>query len=239
MDDIPGSGRYSTPPEDGFAHAVNSSAGRLKRVLVIEDQVAICDMIAEMVQAHPRCELAGKCTDGSVAIELSLKLQPDILVLDVVMPGIGGIEVLRRLRGKTPESKVLVFSGRQDPQVIRALAQAGIHGFVNKNAPLSELRKALDAVALGNNWFSDDFSMSVREALTSAESLDQKLVKQLTGRELEIAVLISRSQSSKEIAIKLNISRKTVENHRANMMRKLGVHDVAGLVRMVIVQGLS
>ena len=209
-----------------------------KRVLVIEDQSAVCELVAEMVQAHPRCLSVGKASEGASAVELALSLRPDILILDVIMPGVGGIEVLRRLGGSLPGTKVLIFSGKQEPHIVRALMQTGIHGFVNKNGPLSELRKALDAVALGNTWFTEDFSRTVRQALASPSHLVEGVIDQLTPREREIAVLIAKSHSSKEVAGHLNISIKTAENHRANLMRKLGVRDVAGLVRFVVRQGL-
>ncbi len=209
-----------------------------RRVLVIEDQSAVCDLVAELIHAHPRCELAGKGSDGQSAVELALQLRPDILVLDVIMPGVGGIEVLRRLGGSLPAMKVLIFSGKQEPHIVRALMQAGIHGFVNKNGPLSELRKALEAIALGNTWFNEDFSRTVRQALASPAHLGEGVIDQLTPREREIAVLIAQSHSSKEVAGRLSISIKTAENHRANLMRKLAVRDVAGLVRFVVRQGL-
>ena len=209
-----------------------------RRVLVIEDQSAVCDLVAEMVHAHPRCDLAGKGSDGESAVELALQLRPDILVLDVIMPGVGGIEVLRRLGGSLPSMKVLIFSGKQEPHIVRALMQAGIHGFVNKNGPLSELRKALEAISLGNTWFNEDFSRTVRQALASPSHLGEGMIDLLTPREREIAVLIAQSHSSKEVAGRLSISIKTAENHRANLMRKLGVRDVAGLVRFVVRQGL-
>ncbi|NBN94932.1 MAG: DNA-binding response regulator [Verrucomicrobia bacterium] len=217
---------------------VSSSPDAKKRVLVIEDQSAVCDLVAEMIHAHPRCVSVGTASDGQSAIEMALRLRPDILVLDVIMPGVGGIEVLRRLGGSLPATKVLIFSGKQEPHIVRALMQAGIHGFVNKNGPLSELRKALEAVALGNTWFNEDFSRTVRQALASPAHLGEGMIDQLTPREREIAVLIAQSHSSKEVAGRLNISIKTAENHRANLMRKLGVRDVAGLVRFVVRQGL-
>lgn len=209
-----------------------------KRVLVVEDQSAVCDLVAEMIQNHPKCVSVGTASDGLSAIELALRLKPDILVLDVIMPGVGGIEILRRLGGSLPATKVLIFSGKQEPHIVRALMQAGIHGFVNKNGPLSELRKALEALALGNTWFNEDFSRTVRQALASPSFLGDGMIDQLTPREREIAVLIAQSHSSKEVAARLHISIKTAENHRANLMRKLGVRDVAGLVRFVVRQGL-
>jgi DNA-binding NarL/FixJ family response regulator len=93
--------------------SISSAPAGKKRVLVIEDQSAVCDLVAEMIHAHPRCDLAGKGSDGESAVELALQLRPDILVLDVIMPGVGGIEVLRRLGGSLPAMKVLIFSGKQ------------------------------------------------------------------------------------------------------------------------------
>ena len=214
------------------------AADAKKRVLVVEDQSAVCDLVSEMVQSHPRCVSVGTASDGRSAVELALQLRPDILVLDVIMPGVGGIEVLRRLGGSLPSTKVLIFSGKQEPHIVRALMQAGIHGFVNKHGPLSELRKALEALALGNTWFNEDFSRTVRQALASPSHLGEGVIDLLTPREREIAVLIAQSHSSKEVAARLDISIKTAENHRANLMRKLGVRDVAGLVRFVVRQGL-
>jgi DNA-binding NarL/FixJ family response regulator len=109
-------------------------------VLVIEDQSAVCDLVAEMIQSHPRCVSVGTASDGLSAVEMALRLKPDILVLDVVMPGISGLEVMRRLGNGLPSTRVLIFSGKQEPHIVRALMQAGIHGFVNKNGPLNELR---------------------------------------------------------------------------------------------------
>lgn len=209
-----------------------------KRVLIVEDQAAICEMVAETINAHARCTVIGTAPNGTAAIEMALRLRPDILVLDVLMPGISGIEVLRRLGRSLHGMRVLIFSGKQEPHIVRALIQEGVHGFVNKHGSLSELRLAIDALAQGRTWFNEDFSRTVREALANPAHLGEGIIDLLTPREREIAVLIARSHSSKEVAGQLDISVKTAENHRANLMRKLGVRDVAGLVRFIVRQGL-
>jgi DNA-binding NarL/FixJ family response regulator len=114
----------------------------------------------------------------------------------------------------------------------------GVRGFVPKSARLSELRQAVDAVAAGDTWFSESFQKAMADALIAPESDVDAKGSTLTEREKEIAVLLAKSNSSKEVAQKLDISAKTVENHRTNLMRKLGVHDVAGVIRYVIRQGL-
>lgn len=209
-----------------------------KTLLVVEDQAAIREMITEVLKSFGNFKIIGTAADGQNAVELALRLRPDVLLLDVMMPGLSGIEVLRRLNKSLPRMRVVVFSAKQEPQIIRSLIQEGMHGFVNKNASLSVLREAIEKVAHGDNWYDETFSKTVREALAKPHSQADTLIQLLTPREREITVLIARSHSSKEIAMHLNISLKTSENHRANLMRKLGVHDVAGLVRFAIRQGL-
>lgn len=230
----------STKPADAESanHVYADESHTKKRVMVVEDESAVCELLAELVDNHPGCELIGRCADGSIAADLALKLRPDILVLDVFMPGVTGIEILRELSGKIPSMKVLVFSAKQEPHIVRSLMQIGIHGYVNKNGKLSELRQALSALSLGNTWFSVHFHDTIREALNSPVSPDEIAVASLTKRELEIVALIAKSYSTKEVAGALKISIKTAENHRANLMRKLGTRDVAGLVRFAIRQRL-
>ncbi|MGA0133734.1 MAG: response regulator [Opitutales bacterium] len=209
-----------------------------RRFVVIEDQTAIRELMCETIAASERCEVVGSSSDGQEGLALALTLRPDVLVVDILMPGLSGIDVLRRLSGGRDGMRILVFSARQDPHIVRSLVQIGIHGFVNKAATLSEFRQAVDALAKGGTWFTEDFDRTVREALASPSHSPDGLLDLLTPREREIAVLITRSHSSKEVASRLNISIKTAENHRANLMRKLGVRDVAGLVRYIIRQGL-
>lgn len=209
-----------------------------KTILIVEDQAAIREMIIEVLQSYNHFKIVGTASEGQTAVELALQLRPDVLLLDVLMPGLSGIEVLRRLNKSIPRMRVVVFSAKQEPQIIRGLIQEGMHGFVNKNSSLSELRQALDKVSQGENWYNETFSQTVREALAKPHSHADSMIELLTPREREITVLIARSHSSKEVASQLNISLKTSENHRANLMRKLGVHDVAGLVRFAVRHGL-
>ena len=209
-----------------------------KTILIVEDQAAIREMITEVLKSYNQFKIVGAAAEGQAAVELALRLRPDVLLLDVLMPGLSGIEVLRRLNKSIPRMRVVVFSAKQEPQIIRGLIQEGMHGFVNKNSSLSELRQALDKVSQGENWYNDTFSQTVREALAKPNSHADSMIELLTPREREITVLIARSHSSKEVASQLSISLKTSENHRANLMRKLGVHDVAGLVRFAVRHGL-
>ena len=207
-------------------------------VVVVEDQTAICEMIIEMLEARGIYRVTGSTADGHEGLALARQLKPDILILDILLPGISGLEVLRQLHDKQPDLKVLVFSGKSEKQLARGMLSLGVRGFVPKSARLSELRQAVDAVAAGDTWFSESFQKAMADALVAPESDVDAKGSTLTEREKEIAVLLAKSNSSKEVAQKLDISAKTVENHRTNLMRKLGVHDVAGVIRYVIRQGL-
>ena len=217
---------------------MKTTSRKPKSVVVVEDQTAICELIIEMLEARGVYRVLGSTADGHEGLALARQLKPDILILDILLPGISGLEVLRQLHDKQPDLKVLVFSGKSEKQLARGMLSLGVRGFVPKSARLSELRQAVDAVAAGDTWFSESFQKAMADALVAPESDVDAKGSTLTEREKEIAVLLAKSNSSKEVAQKLDISAKTVENHRTNLMRKLGVHDVAGVIRYVIRQGL-
>ena len=217
---------------------MKTTSQKPKSVVVVEDQTAICEMIIEMLEVRGIYLVTGSTADGHEGLALARQLKPDILILDILLPGISGLEVLRQLHDKQPDLKVLVFSGKSEKQLARGMLSLGVRGFVPKSARLSELRQAVDAVAAGDTWFSESFQKAMADALIAPESDVDAKGSTLTEREKEIAVLLAKSNSSKEVAQKLDISAKTVENHRTNLMRKLGVHDVAGVIRYVIRQGL-
>jgi len=217
---------------------MKTSVRKAKSVVVVEDQTAICELIIEMLEARGAYRVLGSTADGHEGLALAKQLKPDILILDILLPGISGLEVLRQLHETQPDLKVLIFSAKSEKQIARGLLKAGVRGYVPKSARLSELRQAVDAVAAGDTWFSETFQKAMADALTAPESDVDAKGATLTDREKEIAVLLAQSYSSKEVAVKLDISAKTVENHRTNLMRKLGVHDVAGVIRFVVRQGL-
>ena len=162
------------PPPDGR-----------KTVVIVEDQTAIRELTTEMLETRGTYRILGTAADGNQGLDMVLKLRPDILILDVMMPGLSGIEVLRRIGRNLPKMRILVFSAKQEPQVVRGLIQEGVHGFVNKNSPLSDLRKALDEIAnvirchplLGaaKDAFPGAQVVSVRPSRTTLEELNDEL----------------------------------------------------------------
>jgi len=210
----------------------------MKKVVIIEDQTAVRDMISQIVQADPTFEVVAESGDGQSAYDQVMEHKPDFVILDVMLPGLNGAEVLRRFAKHLKGTRVLVFSGYQNPALVRELLQAGAHGFVEKAAPLNELKKGIEIVANGGSYFGPEVAQMLREAVLNPNAPNRKGVDVLTAREREILQLIAESYSTKEVAQKLNISVKTAENHRTNLMKKLDLHDVASLTRYAIQQGL-
>lgn len=210
----------------------------MKRVVIIEDQTAVREMIAHVVRADPAFEVIAETGDGQAALTLCLETKPDFVILDVMLPGLNGAEVLRRFSKHLRNTRVLVFSGYQNPSLVRELLQAGAHGFVEKAAPLSELKKGIEIVSHGGSYFGPEVAQMLREAVLNPQSNQKKGVEVLTAREREILQLIAESYSTKEVARKLDISVKTAENHRTNLMKKLDLHDVASLTRYAIQHGI-
>jgi DNA-binding NarL/FixJ family response regulator len=205
------------------------------RLLIIEDQTAVREILVEVLGADANYKLVGQCGDGNEALRMCLELKPDVVVLDARLPGMGGVDLLRRITRELPATRVLVFSGNDNPHLIREMVDAGARGFVEKTANFSEFKKGLAAIALGGTYFG----ASVAKALQGAPAgpLEGGARESLTKRERQILQLVSESHTTKAIASKLGISAKTVDNHRTNLMRKLDIHDIASLTRHVIEAG--
>ena len=207
-----------------------------KRVVIVEDQTAIREMLAEILRFDPAYKIVGECGDGQQACGLLLELRPDLLVLDARLPGLSGVDILRRVSKQLRGTRVLVFSGYESPALVREMLEAGAHGFVEKTAGLMEFKKGLESVANGGTYFGPGVAALLRNVVANNNPTGGYDL--LTDREREILKLVAESHSTKEIALKLGISVKTVDNHRTNLMRKLNLHDVASLTRYALDVGL-
>jgi DNA-binding NarL/FixJ family response regulator len=209
----------------------------MKRVVIVEDQTAIREMLAEILCHDPNFTIVGQAGDGQTGYDLVMETRPDILVLDARLPVLNGLELLRRVTKQLRNLRILVFSGYENPVLIRDMLEAGAHGFVEKTAGLNELKKGLDSVANGGTYFGPGVSGLLRNVVANP-SVTTSSKDFLTPREREILQLVAESFSTKEIAQKLNISVKTVDNHRTNLMRKLDLHNVASITRYAMQIGL-
>jgi DNA-binding NarL/FixJ family response regulator len=193
-------------------------------------------MLAEILRFDSAYKIVGECGEGVQACQLCLDLKPDLLVLDARLPGLSGVDILRRISKQLKSTRVLIFSGYESPALVREMLEAGAHGFVEKTAGLMEFKKGLETIANGGTYFGPGVAALLRNVV--ANNNPSGGVDTLTDREREILKLVAESNSTKDIAQKLGISVKTVDNHRTNLMRKLNLHDVASLTRYSLEIGI-
>ena len=215
------------------ADPTNSSA----RLLVVEDDDTIRDTVAEALEMEGFAVTAA--TNGRSAWDLLSRETYDLVVLDLMLPGINGTELMRRLSKSLKNTRVLVFSGYQTPALVREMLQAGAHGFVEKTAPLQELKAGIEAVAAGGTYFGPEVAKIVRDNVMRPKNAEPgPTLEDLTPREMEILKMVAQSYTTKDVAARLNVSVKTAENHRTNLMRKLKLHNAAALTRFAVEQGI-
>lgn len=208
----------------------------MKKVYIVEDQRAVRELLGELLKQMPFYQLVGECGDGLEASNQILEKKPDVVILDAKLPGLNGPDVLRKVRKALPSIRILVFSGYQNPVLVRDMIEAGAHGFIEKNVSLTELKSGLDSVANGGTYFGPAVATALREVVANPRTSSSADL--LTEREREILKLVAEGFSTKEIAVKLDISVKTADNHRNNLMKKLQLHNAASLTRYAIQSGL-
>ncbi len=192
--------------------------------------------------------VAGAFADGRVGLDFCLKDKPDLLVVDLFLPGLHGLEVVKEVRAKLPATRILVVTGHPDGDLPARLISQGVHGFVDKEAPLSFALQAVEAVMNGGMFFSSHVPPTATAAKGGPKTPPSikagpitpalAAVTMLSACELEVARLVAEGSSSKEIAARLDLSVRTVEKHRANIMDKIGVREVASLVRWCVQSGI-
>lgn len=213
-----------------------STVTSTKRIVIVEDHTAIREMLAEILRGDPAYKIVGESGEGHQACELCLELKPDLIVLDARLPGMSGVDILRRISKQLKSTRVMVFSAYETPSLVREMLEAGAHGFVEKTAGLGEFKKGIETISHGGSYFGPGVAALLRSVVANQSPASG--LEALTDREREILKLVAESHSTKEIALKLAISVKTVDNHRTNLMRKLDLHDVASLTRYALEIGL-
>lgn len=182
-----------------------------------------------LLQKEADLEVVAEAADGPSAIRLADEARPDLVVLDLGLPGLDGIEVARQLARSQPELPILVLSMHGDAGSAERALRAGVRGYVLKGVGVADLCEAIRAVRRGELYLSPPIAELVREGLLVDAAEDP-----LTAREREVLALVAEGYTARQIAGRLGLSPKTVENHRANIMEKLGVHTIAGLVRYAL-----
>lgn len=207
-------------------------------VVLIEDETVFRQLLKRALQKKKGWEDVTDFSDGQAGLNHCLKHPPDLLLVDLNLPGRHGLEIIREVRPHSPHTRILVLTGHAEPKLPAQLMGLGVAGFVDKTAPLAYVLQAIETVMGGGMFFAANIqpAPSPVPAAAAASGASPAI---LSPRELEVARLVASGLSSKEVASKLNLSTRTVEKHRANIMDKLGVREVASLVRWCLQNGLG
>jgi two-component system nitrate/nitrite response regulator NarL len=210
------------------------------RLFILDDHQMLIDGIKALLKFEKRFEITGESTKGSLALEMIRANTPDIVLTDIQMPDISGIDFTKSLKEEFPELKILALSMFGNQEMISAMLEAGVSGYVLKNTGKEELVNALLKIAAGGMFFSDEVSVEMALAMQdSARRKPEEITPiHLTEREKEILKLISKEFSNAQIAEKLFISERTVETHRKNIFRKTGTKGLVGLMRYAMIHHL-
>lgn len=207
------------------------------RVLLIDDHALVRAGIRALLGRHEGVEVVGEAAGGREALRLIEELQPDIVLLDIALPGLSGLEVLAESTKRFPHVRVIILTVHEAGEYALRALRAGAAGYLPKSAASIELHKAIDTVARGETYVSGEVAKEAILQQTKGAG-DENLLKKLTPRQREILILMVEGNSTRDIARTLKISVKTVESHRAQLMERLNIHEMAGLVRYAIRMGL-
>ena len=208
------------------------------RVLVADDHTIVRTGIRHVLEGEPGFDVFGEASNRTEAFELTAELRPDVVVLDISMPGESGLQIAARLGTVPSPPRVLILSMHDNAEYVLESVRAGAHGYLLKDTAATELRSAIRAVCRGESYFSPPVASRLSAAVRGEHETRPALLEQLTGREREVLEGIARGRTNKEIAADLGISYRTVETHRESLMKKLQIRTVAELTRFALGAGI-
>lgn len=204
-------------------------------VLLVDDHELVRSGIQYLLDADPDIDVVAAASSGEEAIQLAEQLQPDVILMDLNMPGIGGSEAIKRILRRTPSAKIIALSVYDDGPIPHQALKLGARGYINKGCPVDEMIKAIVAVYQGKNYLSSDVATNL---IFRAQGTEKNAFNQLSSRELQIAIKIVDGHKISDIAIALSISPKTVNTHRYRVHEKLGISNDIELVKLAVEHGL-
>lgn len=217
---------------------MSAPRGPVIRVLVADDHRLVREGLVSLLVDSGECEVVAEAADGVEAVERTLAVQPDVAVVDLTMPRLGGLEAVRRIREQAPATRVLVLTVHEDEEYVLPVLRAGAHGYLLKDSAASELLAAVRALATGQGYLGPQAARVLADRYRNPERSPDDPYGSLTPREREVFHLVVEGKTTKEVAQHLGIRAKTAENHRARMMEKLGVHNSAEVVLYAARRGL-
>jgi DNA-binding NarL/FixJ family response regulator len=202
------------------------------RILVADDHEIVRRGLVSIIKSQPNWEVCAEADNGRQAVEMAKQLRPDIVILDIGMPTLNGLEATRQILCDNPQARVLILTITDTDQAVRAVLDAGARGFLLKSDATRDLVSAIDALQYNKTFFTARVAEMVLPGYRGSSGAPKKnlLLPKLTSREREVVQLLAEGRSTKEVASHLDLSVKTAETHRSNIMRKLGLHSVSELV---------
>jgi DNA-binding NarL/FixJ family response regulator len=210
------------------------------RILLVDDHKILRDGICSLLKGYDDMEVVGEAADGRTAIRLVQELSPDVVIMDISMPDLNGIDATRKIMADFPSVKIIALSMHYDKQFVSEIFKAGASGYLIKDSAFDELEHAVRIVMDGKTYINPQIASLVVESLVSqSHPSGPQAFSLLTEREREVLQLIAEGKSTKQIAADLNVSAKTVESHRRQVMGKLNIRNVAELTKYAIREGLT
>jgi len=200
------------------------------RILVADNHEIVRRGICALLKSHAGWDVCAEAADGREAVEKAKQLDPDVVILDIGMPNVNGLTAARQILQNDPQQKILILTITDSEQIVREVLQAGAHGFVLKSDAARDLLTAVEALENNRTFFTRRVSEMILERYLNGEAQKELTGPAVSPREREIVQLLAEGKSTKEAAFILELSIKTVETHRSNVMRKLGIHSVSELV---------
>jgi DNA-binding NarL/FixJ family response regulator len=211
------------------------------RILIVDNHRVLCEGLRWLIERESDMTVVGEAADGRAAVQAVARLRPDVVLMDVVMPELNGIEATRQIRREHPEVRVIALSMHVDKRYVLGMLEAGASGYLPKDSPFEEVARAVRAVSGGQVYLSPRVANLVVEAYAgrNADGAGEATPGRLSPREREVLQLLAEGYSAREAGRRLHVSVKTIETHRRNILQKLGLDNVADLVRYAIREGLT
>ena len=210
------------------------------KILVADDHKIVREGLCSLIEKEPGMEVVGEAENGQRALELVRELLPDVVVMDVAMADLNGIEATRQVIAQAPDTKVVALSMHSDRRFVAEMLRAGASGYLLKDCAFEELARAIRTVAEDQPYLNDSMArLIIKEYVEKLSANDSSAYSSLTSRERQVLQLLSEGNTTKEIACRLNISVKTVETHRRKMMDKLDIHSIAELTKYAVREGVT
>lgn len=214
------------------------------RILIADDHEVARSGIRAVLESHPGWEVCGEAKDGRETVEMAAVTRPNVILLDIGMPNLNGLEAARQILAATPDVAILILTMHDSDQVVREVLRAGCRGYLLKSDAGRDLVAAVEALQTQRTFFTTRVSQMVLDGYLNREHRREPGAEktdagaQLTSREREVIQLLAEGKTSKEVAVTLNLSVKTAETHRTNLMRKLNLHSIADLTRYAVQNGI-